>query len=98
MISPQHELLTEFLNCDRDEIVKHSPRVYSWNGLCFEVLGRKTMLKGKTAPSHYTTHKWGGKEWSIRELGSKSKIRKEMKNAKAISRNGSKKDGVEFGD
>lgn len=81
MISPQHRLLTHLLNCDESEITKHTSRVYSWNGLYFEILGRKTMLRGKTAPSHYTTHTWGGKEWSIRELGEKSKIRKEITNA-----------------
>lgn len=68
-------VLCELLNCEPDELIKHRKTVYQWRSIYFEVVGSKS----KTAPpSHYTTFNWGGKDWSVRELGNKSKIRKEL--------------------
>ena len=68
-------VLCELLNCKTNELKKYKTTVYEWRGIYFEVVGSKS----KTAPaSHYTPIKWGGKIWSVRELGEKSEIYKEI--------------------
>ena len=68
-------VLCELLNCKPDELIKYSTTVYKWRSIYFEVVGSKS----KTAPvSHYTSIKWGSKNWSVRELGNKSKIIKKL--------------------
>lgn len=71
----QAGVLCQLLNCEPSELTKHNKTVYEWRNIIFEVVGSKS----KTAPaSHYTTIKYGRYDWSIRELGKKSKIVKEL--------------------
>jgi len=73
--TPQARVLCSMLNCSQTELIKYNKNVYSWRGIYFEIVG----YKSKTAPaSHYTTIKTGKRKWSIRELGSKSKLLKNV--------------------
>jgi hypothetical protein len=59
-----------------EEIIKHTPNVYEWRGVYYEITG----YKSKTAPaSHYSTYTYMGKQWSVRELGEKSLLLKQLK-------------------
>lgn len=66
-------VLCSMLNCKPEDLIRHRKTVYQWRSIYYEVVGSKS----KTAPaSHYTTISWGGKAWSVRELGDKSEIMK----------------------
>ena len=74
----QIRVLCTLLNCDASELTKYSKNVYEWRGVYFEVTGSKSM----TAPaSHYSIIMEGNTTLAVRELGDKSKIMKELKNA-----------------
>lgn len=71
-------VLCSLFNCSPEELTKHSKTVYSWMGITYEVVGSKSL----TAPhSHYSKYYWGGKTWYFRELGEKSQIIKNLKEA-----------------
>lgn len=73
--SPQIIVLGKFLSAKKQEIIKHRPTVYEWEGILFEIAGETTKTVGK---DHYVKIKIGKKEWYIRELGKQSKIYKEI--------------------
>lgn len=73
--------LCSFLGISPQEVWKHSSSVYQWGELWFEVVGeakvRKGHKNGGVQPAHYVriTHKT--KKWMMRELGTKSLVRKQ---------------------
>lgn len=80
-MSPQIKILSKIIGCDCSEITQFSQTVYGWKGVYYEVVGAKS----KTAPaSHYASFTYGGKLWSFRELGEKSKIMKQLKEQHGI--------------
>lgn len=61
------------LGVPSQELKRHSPTVYEWRGLYYEVLTRKQVREGKVPASWYTSLG----DWRIREMGKQSqKVKK----------------------
>lgn len=70
----QHEIaLMKFLGVSSEELKRHSPTVYEWRGIYFEILTIKQVREGKVPASWYASVG----EWRLREMGKQAtKVKK----------------------
>ena len=73
-MTPTRVLCTLF-GMSEDELTRHTKNVYEWQGILWEVVG----VKSPTVQlDHYMKVTVQNRDWLIRELGSKSKLYKEV--------------------